>query len=105
MYAFWLRMEDKYEKLLQNLELRMRQLMFLCDSLREENNTLKEELKKKEKEAESISLMFTDMQSEYNNVKFARSYTSANKADIEKAKAKLLKLVQDVDKCISLLKM
>lgn len=97
-------MTEKHEKLLSDLEFRMRQLMYLCDSLKEENQELKLRLEEKNEE---ILFLKTDMEQlnlKYNNLKFAQTLTGRNTEDIEMTKKRLSKLVQDVDKCISLLK-
>ena len=98
-------MNDKQEKLLHDLEVRMKQLMFLCDSLKEENLQMKEDLKQKNAEIETLSSGLIDIQTRYENLKISKAFVSGgNNGDPEVAKAKLAKLVQDVDKCISLLK-
>lgn len=97
-------MDDKQEKLLQELEVRMRQLMYLCDSLREDNMQLRNELYEKEKKTKNLTADLADIQSKYTNLKMTKSFATNNREDVENAKAKLSKLVQDVEKCISLLK-
>lgn len=96
-------MADKYEELLANLELRMRQLMFLCDSLREENSTLKSQLVVKNEKINNLSSDLEQLKSSYDNLKFARNFLTGNDEEKNVAKQRLSKLVQEVDKCISLL--
>lgn len=98
-------MADKHEKLLSELEFRMHQLMYLCDSLKEENQALKGQLQDKNLEAELANAKFEQLSLKYDNLKFVKAITSdVNSDSVEKAKLRLLKLVQDVDKCIALLK-
>ncbi|NDW10754.1 hypothetical protein [Dysgonomonas sp. 520] len=97
-------MTDKQEKLLHDLELRMRQLMLLCDSLRDDNLLLKEDIEKKNVQIASLSSELVDMQAKYENLKVSKALISDSNGDKEKAKVRLSKLVQEVDKCISLLK-
>lgn len=98
-------MADKHEKLLSELEFRLHQLMYLCDSLKEENLDLKNQLEEKRLETELVNAKLEELNSKYNNLKFANTITSGDDSEsVEKAKKRLLKLVQDVDKCIALLK-
>lgn len=98
-------MVDRQEKLLQELEVRMRQLMYLCDSLQEHNTQLKEDLADKNKEIAKLSSDLADMQEKYLNLKITKSLDSGTDEYRKEARAKLSKLVQDVDKCIALLKL
>lgn len=97
-------MTEKQESLLKGLELRIKQLMFLCESLEEDKVRLKQELEKKNEEVKILSSNLSDIQLKYANLKIVKSFASENNGDVDKAKAKISKLVQDVDKCISMLK-
>ena len=94
--------EDR--ELLLALELRMRQLMLFCDSLKEENVLLKEEIKRTQKENSSLRETIEKLEINYDDLKFAKSFTSGSLQEKEEAKRRLLKLVRDVDKCISMLR-
>ena len=97
-------MIEKSEKLLADFEKRMRQLMYLCDSLKEENSMLKQELAKKDTMIEALTLEVGELKSKYDNLKFAKSFSSGNKEEMQAAKNRLSKLVRDVNKCIAILK-
>lgn len=98
-------MADKHEKLLSDLEFRMHQLMYLCDTLKDDNLLLKKEVQKKDSEIEVLNAKLNQLDSKYNNLKFAQTITLGTDTEsVESAKRRLLKLVQDVDKCIILLK-
>lgn len=97
-------MAEKNEDLLANFELRMKQLMFLCDSLREDNSELRAQLLQKTEEAHGFHSELKQLKSDYDSLKFAQTFVDGNGDEREKAKQRLSKLVQDVDKCISLLK-
>lgn len=97
-------MAEKHEKLLSELEFRLRQLMYLCDSLKEENRSLRIQLEKKDEEVNRINSQLEQLNFQYNNLKFAKSLTGTDQESVDRAKKRLLKLVQDVDKCIALLK-
>ena len=98
-------MVNKHEKLFSELEFRMHQMMYLCDSLKEENQELKNQLEEKRLEIELVNAKINQLDSKYNNLKFVKAVTLEGDSDtVIKAKQRLLKLVQDVDKCIALLK-
>ena len=95
-------MAEEHDKLLVNLEVRIKQVMFLCDSLKEENGRLKSELHLKEKQVERAMNDLRQLKAKYDGLKTARTITAAS-VDVEIAKDKLSKLVREVDKCINLL--
>ena len=97
-------MSEKHEKLLSELEFRLRQLMYLCDSLKEENQDLRVQLEEKDGEVNRINTQLEQLNLKYNNLKFAKTLPGTDQEGVDKAKKRLLKLVQDVDKCIALLK-
>lgn len=97
-------MAEKHEKLLSELEFRLRQLMYLCDSLKEENQGLRVQLEEKNGEINRVNIQLEQLNLKYNSLKFAKTLTGTDQEGVDKAKQRLLKLVQDVDKCIALLK-
>jgi len=97
-------MSEKQEKLFAEFELRMRQLMFLCDSLKKQNAALREELNTKKVLIESLNSDIRQLKKQYDDLKFAKAVSSGNKEEILSAKQRLSRLVRDVDKCIALLK-
>lgn len=97
-------MTEKDEKLLAEFEIRMRQLMHLCDVLKEENTRLRQDLMERNNKVEDLIAEVNSLKLKYDNLKFAKSFSSGNPDDVLQAKMKLSKLVQDVDKCIVLLK-
>ena len=82
----------------------MRQLMYYCDSLKEENTRLMEEVELKDKELLLLNEQIEELKLEYSNLKFAKSFSAGNIGEQDEAKRRLSKLVRDVDKCISILK-
>lgn len=92
------------EKLLAEFEIRMRQLMYLCDMLKDENTRMRQQLEQKEATIASLSSEVEELKNKYDNLKFAKSFSSDNVDEREQAKKRLSKLVRDVDKCITMLK-
>lgn len=96
-------MTENRDKLLLDLEVRLRQVLLLCDKLKQENNHLKDELVLKDSKIDSIKEELSQMSQKYDNLKMARTITAAT-VDVDTAKLKLSKLVREVDKCIGLLR-
>ena len=96
-------MTDENSKLLVNLEVRIKQLLFLCDSLKDENDRLKTEVKLNQEHVEATTNKLKELKTKYDSLKTARTITAAS-VDVDTAKLKLSKLVREVDKCINLLK-
>ncbi|MDD2552502.1 MAG: hypothetical protein PHO84_07400 [Dysgonamonadaceae bacterium] len=93
--------EDR-TKLLINLEVRVKQVMLLCNKLKQENNRLENELVVKKEELIKAKKELGLMNKKYDNLKTVRTITAAS-VDVETAQSKLSKLVREVDKCIGLL--
>ena len=96
-------MAEYQDKLLIDLEVRIKQLMLLCDALKDENVRLKAEIQSKQQEIDSLTIELKQLKTKYDNLKLARTITAAS-VNVDAAGAKLSKLVREVDKCINLLK-
>ncbi len=92
--------EDKTVRLLQT---RTRQLILRFQQLKEENAELREELSAREKDLKNVRERNKSLETEYANLKMARMISLGDN-DIAEAKARVARLVRDVDKCIALLK-
>ncbi|NDV68161.1 hypothetical protein [Dysgonomonas sp. 25] len=97
-------MTENGKKLLAEFEIRMKQLMYLCDTLRDENRQLREELSQKNIQLEDLSGQVEQLKAKYDNLKFAKTLSSQDKEAAQETKRRLSKLVRDVDKCITMLK-
>jgi len=96
-------MAEYQDKLLIDLEVHIKQLMLLCDSLKDENVRLKAEIQSKQQEIDSLNIELKQLKTKYDNLKLARTITAAS-VNVDDAGVKLSKLVREVDKCINLLK-
>ena len=96
-------MADEKGKLLIDLEVRIKQVLHLCDSLRDENTRLKEEIQSWQNQMAQAEENLNRLKTEYDSLKTARTITAAT-VDVDVARAKLSKMVREVDKCINLLK-
>ena len=95
-------MTENRDKLLVDLDVRVKQVLLLCDKLKQENARLKENLILKEEEIRSALKDIAEMKQKYDSLKTARTITAAS-VDVDTAKLKLSKMVREVDKCIGLL--
>lgn len=100
---FCFHMSNENNKLLVDLEVRIKQVLFLCDSLKDENARLKNEIQLKQKQIDQSTKEMEGLKTKYDNLKTARTITAAS-VDVEIAQEKLSKMVREVDKCINLLK-
>ena len=95
-------MTEEQSKLLSIFENRVHQLIYVCDSLKQENSDLKfqiEGLKQGQDELEGANKI---IKAKYDSLKMAR-ILSVKQDDLKSAKNRLSKLVKEVDKCIALL--
>ena len=96
-------MADEKGKLLSDLEVRVKQVLNLCDILREKNAQLEAEIQSQKNQLLQAEEKWSQLKTKYDGLKTARTITAAS-VDVEVAQAKLKKMVQEVDKCINLLK-
>lgn len=89
--------------MLVDLEVRIKQVLFLCDSLKAENARLRTEIRSGQLQLEETAKELAQLNAKYDSLKMARTITAAS-VDVETAKEKLSKMVREVDKCINLLK-
>ncbi len=95
-------MTDEQKKLLSNFEARVRQLMLLCDSLKEENALLKKLVCQKDEKLHKAESSFSELFSRYENLKLAQGIAMSEE-ERRNAKIRYTKLVREIDKCIALL--
>lgn len=95
-------MTEEHEKMLAVFEARVRQLMFVCDTQRQEIAGLQEILIQKDAEIQQANRQFEELNAKYNNLMVAR-IISVKEGEVKNARQRLLKLVREVDKCIALL--
>ena len=100
--SFCFSMTEEKRKLLTDLEFRVRQVMFMCDTLKEENIRLKSDLQVIQQQLVEKTEQLNQLKTKYDSLKTARTITAAS-VDVRVAKNKLSKLVREVDKCINLL--
>ena len=90
------------EATMATFEARMRQLSLQFQSLKEENKELYAMLEKSEEENKRIVAELNDVKKQFDSYKMAKMIEVAD-GDITATKAKLQKLIRDVNRCITLL--
>ena len=101
MSTDWCKMTDEQQKLLINFETRVRQLMLLCESLRNDKAELKKALEAKDNDLKIAKADIRDLTISYDNLKLAKMVSYGEK-DVKSAQQRLSKLVREIDKCIAL---
>jgi len=95
-------MTEDQNKLLANFEARVRQLVFLCNELKQENSELRLQLDILKTSYFNLEAENKTIKVKYDNLKMVR-IVSIRQDDFKGAKARLSNLVKEVDKCIALL--
>ena len=90
------------EATMATFEARMRQLILQFQSLNEENKEVYAMLEKSEEENKRIVAELNDVKKQFDSYKMAKMIEVAD-GDITATKAKLQKLIRDVNRCITLL--
>lgn len=101
MSTDWCKMTNEQQKLLINFETRVRQLMLLCESLRNDKAELEKALEAKENDLRIVKADIRDLTISYDNLKLAKMVSYGEK-DVKSARQRLSKLVREIDKCIAL---
>ena len=93
---------DPNEKTLTTFETRIRQMILRFQELKMENNALHLQLEKGEHEIQNLKSQLAQADNNYHSLKMAKMMEITD-GDLESAKAKVSKMIRDVNKCISLL--
>ena len=93
---------DPNEMTLTTFETRVRQMILRFQELKKENNALHVQLQKDEQEIQDLKLRLAQADSNYNSLKMAKMLEITD-GDLEGAKARVSKMIREVNKCISLL--
>ena len=95
-------MTDDQKKLLSVFEVRVRDLMSLCDRKNDKIHELEAMLEQKNEQLKQTEQLVSDLNAKYDNMLTAKAVSVGN-GDIKNARLRLSKLVREVDKCIALL--
>jgi len=87
---------------LTTFETRVRQMILRFQELKKENNALHVQLQKDEQEIQDLKSRLAQADHNYNSLKMAKMLEITD-GDLEGAKARVSKMIREVNKCISLL--
>ena len=90
---------DSNEKTIANFETRVRQLILRFQELKQENQELYAMVEKSEQEVKDLQAKLSQAEQDYNALKMAKMMTITD-GDLEAAKARVQKLIREVNKCI-----
>ena len=90
------------EKTITTFETRVRQLILRFQELKKENEDLYAMVEKNEQDIKELRGKLTQADSDYNALKMAKMMTITD-GDLAGAKAKVAKLIREVNKCIAIL--
>ena len=91
------------EQTLSKFQTRVRQMILRFQELKKENEELYAMLDKSEKDIESLRTQLAQSTNDYNSLKMAKMIEITD-GDLENTKARLSKLIREVNKCITILK-
>lgn len=90
------------EKTLNTFATRVRQMILQYEEMKKENNDLYELVDQREKEIEKLEAQLKQARTDYNSLKMAKMIEISD-SDMENAQKRILKLIRDVNKCITLI--
>ena len=102
MCRIWGEMTEDHKRLLAVFEVRVRDLMALCDQQKRRIDELTAALSLKDEELRQAKDMIEGLKAKCDNMLTAR-IVSTNEEEMKNARMRLSKLVREVDKCIALL--
>ena len=102
MCGIWCEMTEDHKRLLAVFEVRVRDLMALCDQQKRRIDELTAALSLKDEELRQAKDMIEGLNAKCDNMLTAR-IVSTNEEEMKNARMRLSKLVREVDKCIALL--
>jgi predicted nuclease with TOPRIM domain len=90
------------EKTIATFEARVRQLLLRFQELKKENEELYAMLQKNEQDVKDLQARLQQQERDYQSLKMARMLEITD-GDLDGAKARLTRLIRDVNKCIAVL--
>ena len=90
------------EQTLTTFETRVRQLILRFQELKKENENLQALIEKNGQDIKDLQAKLTQADNDYQSLKMAKMMEITD-GDLESAKARVAKLIRDVNKCIAIL--
>lgn len=95
-------MTHEQETALHNFEALVRQLMMAYEQQKRENEELREDLHMAQQKIKSTEGLLEQAKRDYDTLRTARLLEVSGN-DVKDARARIAKLIREVDKCISLI--
>lgn len=90
------------EKALATFETRVRQMILRFQELKKENADLYAMVEKNEQDIKALQAKLTQADNDYQSLKMAKMMEITD-GDLESAKARVAKMIREVNKCITIL--
>lgn len=90
------------EQSLANFQTRVRQMILRFQELKKEGDELRAVIAKNEQDMKQLQAKLAQADEDYNALKMAKMMEITD-GDLESAKARVAKLIRDVNKCIAIL--
>lgn len=90
------------EKALSTFETRVRQMILRFQELKKENEQLQTLVEKNEQDVKALRAQLTLADNDYQSLKMAKMMEITD-GDLESAKARIAKMIREVNKCIAIL--
>ena len=90
------------EKILNTFATRVRQMILQYEALKKENDELYVLVDQREQEIKQLQGELSEAEADYNSLKMAKMLEVTD-GDMETAQKRVVKLIRDVNKCITLL--
>ena len=90
------------EKALSTFETRVRQMILRFQELKKENEDLHALVEKNEQDIKTLQARLTQADNDYQSLKMAKMMEITD-GDLESAKARVAKMIREVNKCIAIL--
>lgn len=102
LYRIWYYMTEEQKRLMAVFEVRLHDLISLCDERMQKIMELNKTLADKDEELGQALRKIQELNTRYDDVLTAK-VVSVEEGEMKNAKMRLSKLVREVDKCIALL--
>ena len=90
------------EKALSTFETRVRQMILRFQELKKENEQLQTLVEKNEQDVKALRAQLTQADNDYQSLKMAKMMEITD-GDLEKSKARIAKMIREVNKCITII--
>ena len=90
------------EKALSTFETRVRQMILRFQELKKENEDLHALVEKNEQDIKTLQARLTQADNDYMSLKMAKMLEITD-GDLESARARVAKMIREVNKCIAIL--